>query len=154
MSGYTQAGPPPETTRRPGSGRAAALVVGVPLTAALVLAATPLSEPPPTPPAVSALPSRVTAPAAIPVPAAAPRASREAIGGDCDEVVRRAVAPARRRGATPALVRAPRIVTASRLATIVPSRAVIAAHAAGRPLAPLSIVAVARGVNRVEIQSP
>jgi len=126
----------------------------VPLTAALVLAATPLSEPTPTPPAVSALPSRVTAPAAIPVPAAAPRASREAIGCDCDEVVRRAVAPARRRGATPALVRAPRIVTASRLATIVPSRAVIAAHAAGRPLAPLSIVAVARGVNRVEIQSP
>src|SRR3989442_1267179 len=86
--------------------------------------------------------------------AAAPRASREAIGGDCDEVVRRAVAPPRRRGATPALVRAPRIVTASRLAAIVPSRAVFAAHAAGRPLAPLSIVAVARGVNRVEIQSP
>jgi len=151
MSGYTQAVPPPETTRWPGAGRAAALFVGVPLTAALVLAATPLSEPPPMPPAVSALPSRVTAPAAIPVPAAV---SREAIGRDCAEVVRRPVAAARRRGATPAVVRAPRIVTASRLATIVPSRAVIAAHAAGRPLVPLSIVAVARGVDRVETQSP
>jgi hypothetical protein len=138
MSDHTRAVPPPETTHWPGAGRAAALFVGVPLTAALVLAATPLSEPPPMPPAVSALPSSVTAPVAVSVPAAAPRASREAIGRDGDEVVSRAVAAARRRGATPAVVRAPRIVTARRIVAIAPSRAVVAAHAAGR----------------VEVQSP
>src|SRR2546421_194496 len=126
-----------------GTGIAYALSRGVPL---ICSAWAPPHHP------VPGVPSRVTPPAAIPGRAAGPRAPREAIGGDCDEVVRRAVAPPRRRGATPALVRAPRIVTASRLAAIVPSRAVFAAHAAGRPLAPLSIVAVARGVNRVEIQ--
>jgi len=154
MSDYTQATPPPETTRWPGATRAAALFVGVPLTAALVLAATPLSEPPPMPPALSALPSSVTAAVARPELAAAPRASHEAIGRDCDKVARRAVAAARRRGATPAVVMAPPIITASRIVTLAPSRAVIAAHAAGRPLAPPSIVSVAHAGDRVELQSP
>src|SRR3989442_1970825 len=62
----------------PSAGRAAALVVGVPLTAALVLAATPLSEPPPTPPAVSPLPSPVTAPPALPCPPPRPAPSTAA----------------------------------------------------------------------------
>jgi hypothetical protein len=123
MSDHVQAVPPAETTRWPGAGRAAALFVGVPLAAALVLAATPLSEPPPMPPAVSALPT--SAPARVPVPMAVP---------------------------VPAV--APGIVTASRSVRPAPSRAGIAAHAAGRPLAPPSIVTVAPGVDRVELQSP
>src|SRR5207248_2911803 len=49
--------PPSARTRWPGSDRAAVIFVGVPLMAALVLAAAPLSEPPALT-AVAALPSR------------------------------------------------------------------------------------------------
>jgi len=49
--------PPSERTRWPGSDRAAVIFVGVPLMAALVLAAAPLSEPPALT-VVAALPSR------------------------------------------------------------------------------------------------
>ncbi len=125
--------PSSQRRRWPGAGRAAVLFVGVPLTAALVLAATPLSEPPvASPPAVAALP--LAAPAATHAPAAEPRVSGVALERDCDEVVRRVLA-ARRSNA-------PRPVPASRLVTV--------AHVVGRPLAPRSVVTVARGVERVE----
>ncbi len=134
--------PSSQRRRWPGAGRAAVLFVGVPLTAALVLAATPLSEPPvASPPAVAALPSAAAKPAATHAPDAAlgaldaePRVSRVALERDCDEVVRR-VLTARRSNA-------PRPVPASRLVTV--------AHVVGRPLAPRSVVTVARGVERVE----
>jgi hypothetical protein len=53
--------PRSEPARWPGSDRAAVLFVGIPLTAALVLAAAPLTEPPALT-AVAALPSRVVGP--------------------------------------------------------------------------------------------
>lgn len=150
--------PPSQTPRWPGAGRAAVLFVGVPLTAALVLAATPLSEPPvPSPPAVAALPSAAAVPAATHAPDAAlrapdaePRVSRVALERDCDEVVRRVLAARRSNAPRPVVVparpvvaaRAPRILPASRLVTV--------AHVVGRPLAPPSVVTVARGVERVE----
>jgi hypothetical protein len=131
------------------------LFVGVPLPAALVLAATPLSEPPvASPPAVAALPSAAVNPAAthaadavLGAPDAEPRVSRIALERDCDEVVRRVLAARRSNARRPVVVparpviaaRAPRIVPASRLVTV--------AHVVGRPLAPPS---AARGVERVE----
>jgi len=129
--------------------------VGVPLTAALVLAATPLSEPPvASAPAVAALPSAAGKPAAAHAPDAEPRVSRVALERDCDEVVRRVLATRRSNAPRPVVVparpviaaRAPRIVPASRLVTV--------AHVVGRPLAPRSVVRVARGIERVGQQAP
>jgi len=143
--------PSSQTPRWPGAGRAAVLFVGVPLTAALVLAATPLSEPPvPSLPAVAALPSTAAVPAATHAPDAEPRVSRVALERDCDEVVRRVLAARRSNAPRPVVVPArpvvitpaPRIVPASRVVTV--------AHVVGRPLAPPPIVTVARGVERVE----
>jgi hypothetical protein len=140
--------PSSQRRRWPGAGRAAVLFVGVPLTAALVLAATPLSEPPvPSPPAVAALPSAAAVPAATYTPDAEPPVSRVALERDCDEAVRRVLAARRSNAPRPVVVparpviaaRAPRIVPASRLVTV--------AHVVGRPLAPPS---AARGVERVE----
>ena len=133
MFDYGRAVPLPEAARWPGAGRAAALFVGVPLTAALVLAAAPLSEPPP-PPAMSALPEQVARPA--------PDDKRY------DEIERRAMARASSRpaGAPPVVVVTPRSVTVS--------RAVPVPRGDRRPLAPPSIVVIARGVERVELQSP
>ena len=125
--------------------------MGVPLTAALVLAATPLSEPPvPSPPAVAALPSAAAVPATTHASDAEPRVSRVALERDCDEVVRRVLAARRSNAPRPVVVPArpvvitpaPRIVPASRVVTV--------AHVVGRPLAPPPIVTVARGVERVE----
>jgi hypothetical protein len=150
----TRTVPPSQRPRWPGAGRAAVLFVGVPLTAALVLAATPLSElPVPSPPAVAALPSAAAAPDATHARDAEPRVSRVALERDCDEVVRRVLAR-RSNAPRPVVVHArpvvaapaPRIVPASRLVTV--------AHVVGRPLAPPSVVTVARGVERVEVQSP
>lgn len=143
-----------QTPRWPGAGRAAVLFVGMPLTVALVLAATPLSEPPvPSAPAVAALPSAAAVPAATQAPAAGPRMSRVALEHDCDDVVRRVLAARRSSAPWPVVsarpivaARAPRIVPASRIVTI--------AHVLGRPLAPPSIVTVARGVERVGLQAP
>jgi len=148
--------PSSQRRRWPGAGRAAVLFVGVPLTAALVLAATPLSEPPvASPPAVAALPSAAAKPAATHAPDAAlgaldaePRVSRVALERDCDEVVRRVLAARRSNAPRPVVVPArpviagpaPRIVPASRLVTV--------AHVVGRPLAPPS---AARGV---EVEAP
>jgi hypothetical protein len=141
--------PSSQRRRWPGAGRAAVLFVGVPLTAALVLAATPLSEPPvASPPAVAALPSAAAKPAATHAPDAEPRVSRVALERDCDEVVRRVLAACRSNAPRPVVVPArpviagpaPRIVLASRLVTV--------AHVVGRPLAPPS---AARGV---EVEAP
>jgi len=143
--------PSSPTPRWPGAGRAAVLFVGVPLTAAVVLAATPLSEPPvPSPPAVAALPSAAAVPATTHASDAEPRVSRVALERDCDEVVRRVLAARRSSAPRPVVVPArpvvitpaPRIVPASRVVTV--------AHVVGRPPAPPPIVTVARGVERVE----
>ncbi len=143
--------PSSPTPRWPGAGRAAVLFVGVPLTAAVVLAATPLSEPPvPSPAAVAALPSAAAVSATTHASDAEPRVSRVALERDCDEVVRRVLAARRSNAPRPVVVPtrpvvitpAPRIVPASRVVTV--------AHVVGRPPAPPPIVTVARGVERVE----
>jgi len=142
--------PSSPTPRWPGAGRAAVLFVGVPLTAAVVLAATPLSEPPvPSPPAVAALPSAAAVPATTHASDAEPRVSRVALERDCDEVVRRVLAARRSNAPRPVVVPArPVVITPAR---IVPaSRVVTVAHVVGRPPAPPPIVTVARGVERVE----
>jgi len=142
--------PSSPTPRWPGAGRAAVLFVGMPLTAAVVLAATPLSEPPvPSPPAVAALPSAAAVPATTHASDAEPRVSRVALERDCDEVVRRVLAARRSNAPRPVVVPArPVVITPAR---IVPaSRVVTVAHVVGRPPAPPPIVTVARGVERVE----
>ncbi len=147
--------PSSQTPRWPGAGRAAVLFVGVPLTAALVLAATPLSEPPvPPPPAVAALPSAAAVPAATHAPDAGPRVSRVALERDCDEVVRRVLAARRSNAPRPVVVPARPVVAAPAPRIVPASRVVTVAHVVGRPLAPPSVVTVARGVERVELQSP
>ena len=153
--------PSSQRRRWPGAGRAAVLFVGVPLTAALVLAATPLSEPPvASPPAVAALPSAAAKPAATHAPDAAlgaldaePRVSRVALERDCDEVVRRVLGARRSNAPRPVVVPArpviagpaPRIVPASRLVTV--------AHVVGRPLAPPSAAAASKS-RRLDIGGP
>jgi hypothetical protein len=81
-------GPPSRTRRWPGGDRAAALLVGVPLTAALVLAATPLSEPPASS-GVSALPWTPAGVVASPIGAASP------VGTPGRDVMLRRARPAR-----------------------------------------------------------
>ena len=140
-----------QTPHWPAAGRAAVLFVGVPLTAALVLAATPLSEPPvPSAPAVAALPSATAVPPATHAPDAEPRVSRVALERDCDEVVRRVLAARRSNAPRPVVVPARPIVVAPAPRIVPASRVVTVAHVVGRPLAPPSIVTVARGVGRVE----
>ena len=147
----TRTVPSSQRPRWPGAGRAAVLFVGVPLTAALVLAATPLSEPPvPSPPAVAALPSSAAVPAATHAPDAEPRVSRVALERDCDEVVRRVLAASRSNAPRPVVVPARPVVVAPAPRIVPASRVVRVAHVIGRPLPPPSIVTVARGVERVE----
>jgi len=117
--------PSSQTPRRPGAGRAAVLFVGVPLTT-------------------------VAVPAATHAPDAEPRVSRIALGRDCDEVVRRVLAARRSNAPRPVVVPARPIVVAPAPRIVPASRVVTVAHVVGRPLAPPSIVTVARGVGRVE----
>jgi hypothetical protein len=136
MADFAHAVAPPERPHWPGAGRAALLFVGIPLTAALVLAAAPLSEPPPP----SALPARAVRSAAEAgvAPSPAPRAPER----DCDEVTR-ILAPGWPR---PVLrtVAAPRPPAPPRPARAAP---MVAA-------APAVAAVVAGDIERVPVQSP
>jgi hypothetical protein len=127
--------PPSRTTRWPGGDRAAALFVGLPLTAALVLAASPVSEPPP---AVSALASSVATPGATSTAADAPAPPAGTLERNADGVVRPAIA-------APRIARAAAGGTRALGVRIVPAR---------HPLSSSSIVVIARDVERIAIQAP
>ncbi|HEV8586222.1 MAG TPA: hypothetical protein VGT02_14750 [Methylomirabilota bacterium] len=157
MADYARAVPPPERPHWPGTGRAAALFVGIPLTAALVLAAAPLSEPPAQPPAVSLLPAALVRPAAAAGPVL--RALRPPLRRDCDAPAR---AAGRSRAQAPdvivvtprAAAPAPRNPSVPRIIPVMAPPMPRAVTGRTGPLAPPFIAAVVPGVERVVLQSP
>jgi hypothetical protein len=137
MGDSTPPDPPSKKARRPGGDRAAVLIVGVPLAAALVLAASPLSEPP-SPRDVDPLSEAPSLGKTAPV--SEPRALTGAAA-----LPSRVLRPEPRVAPPPTAVVTPRTRGGVRGAAAVRARA---------PLSIRSIVRIADGVERIEIQAP
>ncbi len=137
MGGSTPPAPPSKKARWPGRDRAAVLFVGVPLAAALVLAASPLSEPPPL---------RSVAPLSQP-----PARTGVAPSSEPPALTSPAALPSRAIRREPRGVPSPTVVVTPRTGGGIRGGAAVRARA---PLSIRSIVRVADGVERIEIQAP